>query len=72
MKLFRFIVSTEEGELPVIAAAESEEAALQVVDQEIQHNLLIQPKIRDVVLIEKKGIKKSGAGYLIQPRKSYE
>lgn len=72
MDLYRFIVSTEEEEISVVAAAESEEAAFRIADREIEHNFLKKPKIADIALIEKKTIRKTGAGYLIQPRKSYE
>jgi hypothetical protein len=72
MELYRFIVATENGEIPIVAAAESEEQAFRIADREIQHDLLKKPAIADLALVEKKIIGKNGAGYLIQPRKSYE
>lgn len=72
MELYRFIVTTEQGETAIVVAADSEERAFRVADREIDHQLLKKPVINDLALVEKKNITKNGAGYLIQPRKSYE
>ncbi|TGA99929.1 DUF3906 family protein [Sporolactobacillus shoreae] len=72
MELYRLIASTEEGEIPIVAAAESEAEAFRIADREIQHHYLKKPKITDIALIQRKSIGKNGAGYLIRPRESYE
>ncbi|MCL1632892.1 DUF3906 family protein [Sporolactobacillus sp. CPB3-1] len=72
MNLYRLIITTDEGEFFAVAAAENEEQAFQIADREIQHNILTKTNIRDITIVEKKIVKKAGAGYLIQPRKAYE
>lgn len=72
MELYRFIVSTENGDMPFVAAADTPENAFRIADREIQHRLLKRPAVADLALVERKAIKGNGAGYLIEPRKSYE
>lgn len=72
LELYRFIVTIAHKEVPIVAAAESEDQAFQVAEREIAHQLLKKPVITDFALVEKKIITKNGAAYLIQPRQSYE
>ncbi|RYL94922.1 DUF3906 family protein [Sporolactobacillus sp. THM7-4] len=72
MELFRFIVTSGGDEFPVVAAAEDEESAFRIVDREIERSFLEQLEVDDIALLEKKKIRKTGAGFLIQPRKTYE
>ncbi|RYM05432.1 DUF3906 family protein [Sporolactobacillus sp. THM7-7] len=72
MMLYRFIVTSGDQEIPVVAVAEDESSAFRVVDREVQRSFLKRLKIDDVALLEKKKIRQSGSGFVIQPRKTYE
>ncbi|MDD9148694.1 MULTISPECIES: DUF3906 family protein [unclassified Sporolactobacillus] len=72
MELFRFIVTSNENETVAVAVAENEEAAFRVVDSELQRTFLKRLKVDSIVLLEKKKIGKSGAGFVIRPRETYE
>lgn len=71
MELFRFIIISGDKEIPAVAAAKDEEAAFRIVDQEIQKEFLKTLKVDDVLLVQRKSIR-TGAGYVLHPRKSYE
>lgn len=72
MELFRFIVTAGDAEIPVVAVAEDEETAFRIVDTEVQQTFLKRLRVDGIALLEKKKIYKSGAGFVIQPRKAYE
>lgn len=72
MDIYRFIVSTGDQELPAVAAAESEEAAFQIVEREVKHNFLKKLNVTEIALVEKRKIRSKGAGYLLSPREIYE
>lgn len=72
MELYRFIIASGDEELPVVAAAENEEAAFRVVERELERTFLKRLQVEDIALVEKKKISKNGAGFVLKRRKSYE
>lgn len=64
MNLYRFEVTLGSEVAHVIVAAENEEAAFNQVDIEIETHFLKLPIVNDVVLYEKKIIRK-GSGFVI-------
>ncbi|WKB37300.1 DUF3906 family protein [Terrilactibacillus sp. S3-3] len=72
MDLYRFIVTAGGREIPVVVSAEDDESAFRVVEQEIARSFLKPLQIDDVALLEKKKIRGTGSGFVIQPRKAYE
>ncbi|WP_353948462.1 DUF3906 family protein [Sporolactobacillus sp. Y61] len=72
MELYRFIVTSEEQEIPVVAVAENEESAFRIVDRELDRTFLKKIRVDDIALVEKKRILKNGAGFVLHKRKSFE
>lgn len=72
MDLYRFIVTAGEREIPVVTAADDEESAFRAVEREVARSFLKPIQIDDIALLEKKKIRGTGSGFVIQPRKNYE
>ncbi len=64
MNLYRFEVKLDSGLVHVVVAAENEEQAFNQADIELESHFLKLPVVEDIVLYEKRIIKK-GAGFVI-------
>ncbi|MCF6408149.1 DUF3906 family protein [Pseudalkalibacillus salsuginis] len=64
MDLYRFEVSSNGNVIPVIIAAENDEAAFRLVEVELEKYFLSLPEIDDISLYEKKKIRR-GNGFVL-------
>ena len=64
MNLYRFEVKLDSGLVHVVVAAENEEQAFHQADIELESHFLKLPVVEDIVLYEKRIIRK-GAGFVI-------
>ncbi|OLO42785.1 hypothetical protein BTR23_01940 [Alkalihalophilus pseudofirmus] len=65
MYLFRFEVTLEDTVVTVIVAAKEEEAAFNLAEIEVEKEYLKLPKIKEVVLVEKKPVR-TGTGFMVK------
>lgn len=65
MKLYHFTVAVDNEEIPVIVAADSDEQAFKRAEIEVEKSFLKFPKIKEVVLLERKKITSSGTAFVV-------
>lgn len=69
MYLYRMEVTIEGDRIPVIVAAENDQAAFSLVDVELEKYFLKPPEVDDATLYEKKGIHRGG-GFVLPPKET--
>ncbi|MGP4079423.1 DUF3906 family protein [Pseudalkalibacillus sp. R45] len=69
MDLYRFEVTTKTDVIPVIIAAENDEAAFRLVEVELEKYFLRLPEVDDISLYEKKKIRK-GNGFVLHEQET--
>ncbi|WP_261129018.1 DUF3906 family protein [Bacillus sp. Marseille-Q3570] len=69
MDLYRFEVTTDTDVIPVIIAAENDEAAFRLVEVELEKYFLRLPEVDDISLYEKKKIRK-GNGFVLHEQET--
>jgi len=65
MQLYRFEVTTDDGDFDVVICAKSDEHAFELVEIEIEKHVSKSVDIIDISLFEKKNIR-GGAGFVIE------
>ncbi|WP_221565095.1 DUF3906 family protein [Alkalihalobacillus sp. TS-13] len=69
MDLYRFEVTTDTDVIPVIIAAENDEAAFRLVEVELEKYFFRLPEVDDISLYEKKKIRK-GNGFVLHEQET--
>ncbi|RAL24435.1 DUF3906 family protein [Thermoflavimicrobium daqui] len=64
--LYRIQVEGEEKTFHLVVVASSDEKAFDTAEKELERYMLVSPKVKEWLLLEKKRIR-SGAGYVIDP-----
>lgn len=65
MDLYHFKVLVNKQELTVVVAAENDQKAFNLAETQIEQNFLKFPKIKEIVLLERKKITSSGTAFVV-------
>ncbi|BCB03807.1 DUF3906 family protein [Bacillus sp. KH172YL63] len=70
MNLYRFEVTTPQFVTVVVVAAQSDEAAFDLAEVELEKYFLKKPEVVDISLYEKRRISGNGAGFVLHEQET--